>query len=62
MLYHLGNLPEATQVLEGARFSNECRIHSLLAKLFLLRDKRDQADEELHSLDHCDSSVMAVSR
>lgn len=54
-LYHAGKLSEASQVLEGALPTNECRVHNLLARVFSNLGKSSEAQREVGSLAHCES-------
>jgi tetratricopeptide (TPR) repeat protein len=53
VLYHAGKLTEASQVLEGALPSDECRLHNLLAKVFAIQGKHSEAETEVKFLANC---------
>lgn len=53
LLYHAGDLEQAAQILQGALASNECRVHNLLARIFLDQGKNRQEEQELASLGNC---------
>ena len=52
-LYHAGTPAEASEVLEGALPSNECRLHNLLARVFSIQGKSSEAAREVKALGNC---------
>jgi superkiller protein 3 len=53
VLYHENDLVEAAQVLEGARASNQCRVHNLLARIYSARGQSGPAEEEVRTAENC---------
>jgi protein O-GlcNAc transferase len=53
VLYHENRLAEAAQVLEGARASNECRVHNLLARIYSAQGESGAADAEVRAVENC---------
>jgi tetratricopeptide (TPR) repeat protein len=53
VLYHENRLAEAAPVLEGARASNECRVHNLLARIYSAHGEAAAADAEVRAVEHC---------
>lgn len=53
VLYHENSLEEAAQVLEPVKSSSECRIHNLLARIYLASGKSGPAEGEIKALENC---------
>jgi tetratricopeptide (TPR) repeat protein len=53
VLYHENGIEEASQVLEPARPSNQCRVHNLLARIYTANGKAASADAEVKALESC---------
>jgi tetratricopeptide (TPR) repeat protein len=57
VLYHENKLAEAARVLEGARASNQCRVHNLLVQIYSARGESALADAEVRAVENCDPAV-----
>jgi cytochrome c-type biogenesis protein CcmH/NrfG len=53
VLYHKKQLAEAAGILQGSLASNQCRVHSLMAKILALEGNSAEAEQEIHLLEHC---------
>jgi tetratricopeptide (TPR) repeat protein len=57
LLYHQDNLAEAAKTLTPALPSNECRVHSLMARIHSARGENDHAEAEIKALEHCNAGT-----
>ena len=56
VLYDENGLEEASQVLEPARPSNQCRVHNLMARIYSARGETGSADLEIKALENCQAA------
>ena len=57
LLYHQGSLAEAATALEPALPSNECRVHSLMARIYYARGENSRADAEVKAIGQCKAAA-----
>jgi len=57
LLFHKGEIGKAAEVLEPAKDSQDCRVHSLLSRIYLRQRKNAEAELEENALRSCRLNV-----